>query len=60
MTTSTSTEDVNLDGKPMTQEEVAMVLGITRSQVDLIERRAMRKLRNYLKRIKKIKKQDLL
>lgn len=43
----------------MSQHEVAEELGITRSQVDSIEKKAIRKIKHYLKS-RKMKKEDLL
>lgn len=43
----------------MSQLEVAKAMGITRSQVDSIEKKAIRKVRHYLK-IKKMKREDLI
>ena len=43
----------------MSQLEVAKAMGITRSQVDSIERKAIRKVRHYLK-TKKMKREDLI
>ena len=43
----------------MTQHEVAEALGISRSQVDTLEKLALRKLRYYLKQ-KNYTKEDFL
>jgi DNA-directed RNA polymerase sigma subunit (sigma70/sigma32) len=43
----------------MSQLEVAKAMGITRSQVDSIEKMAIRKVKHYLK-TKKMKREDLL
>ena len=43
----------------MTQHEVAEALGISRSQVDTLEKLALRKLRHYLKQ-KNYTKEDFL
>jgi DNA-directed RNA polymerase sigma subunit (sigma70/sigma32) len=43
----------------MSQHEVAEELGITRSQVDSIEKKAIRKIKHYLKS-RKMKKEDLI
>jgi DNA-directed RNA polymerase specialized sigma subunit len=42
----------------MTQHEVAEIMGMTRSQVDTLEKLALRKLRNALS-VKNYKKEDL-
>ena len=41
--------NVNNTVNNMSQLEVAKAMGITRSQVDSIERKAIRKVRHYLK-----------
>jgi transcriptional regulator len=43
----------------MSQHEVAEELGMTRRQVDLIEKMAIRKIKNYLKH-KRINIKDLI
>ena len=43
----------------MSQHEVAEELGITRSQVDSIEKKAIRKIKHYLKS-RRMKKEDLI
>ena len=42
----------------MTQDEVAKVMGISRSKVDTIERNAIRKLKYILVILKKFNKKD--
>lgn len=37
--------------RPLTQEEAAQVLGVTRGAVSLVERRALRKMRKGLERV---------
>lgn len=51
--------NVNNTVNNMSQLEVAKAMGITRSQVDSIERKAIRKVRHYLK-TKKMKREDLI
>ena len=43
----------------MSQHEVAVELGISRSQVDSIEKKAIRKIKHYLKS-RRMKKEDLI
>ena len=41
-----------LDGNPRTQREIALILGISRSYVSRIEKRALKKLNRELNNIK--------
>jgi DNA-directed RNA polymerase specialized sigma subunit len=52
-------KNVNNTVNNMSQLEVAKAMGITRSQVDSIEKKAIRKIKHYLK-TKKFKRGDLI
>lgn len=52
-------KNVNNTVNNMSQLEVAKAMGITRSQVDSIEKKAIRKIKHYLK-TKKFKQGDFI